>query len=67
MGATLLMSSCLGAKVHTSRTSGINGRTGAHTVFKSQSYYNFESAMRRTDPNKVFILGVGFPKLNKQK
>jgi len=54
--------SCGGKKVFTQRSSGINGRTGAHTVFKTQKHYNFEAAMRRSDPYNFYVFGIKVPK-----
>ena len=42
-----LMSSCGTSSVFNQRSSGINGITGAHTITKTQAYYNKEASDKR--------------------
>lgn len=53
-------------KAYNQRTSGINGSSGIHTAFKTQKQYNFEAAMKRTDPNYFYVFGMKLPKVGKK-
>jgi hypothetical protein len=59
----LILSSCSGNKAYTQRNCGVKGKSGSHVVAKTQSYNNFESAMKRTDPKHIYVLGIKLPRL----
>lgn len=48
-------------KVYTNRSCGINGTTGANTVYKTQKYYNYEAANKRaTQSTFMYIVSFGW-------
>lgn len=57
----VLLASCAGPKVYNARTTQKPSTSGVHSLAKIQSDQNFESVMRRTDPDRKFLFVFPYP------
>lgn len=59
--ATLLITSCSGQKVYNARTTQKPTTSGVHALSLIQKKQNFESVMKRTDPDRKLLFVFPYP------
>lgn len=56
-----LLASCSGPKAYTARSMQKSSKSGVHSLAKIQADHNFESVMKRNDPDRKFLFVFPYP------